>query len=344
MPEGTPVSLYTLSNHKGAQIQITNYGGIIVSIKVPDKAGKIEDVTLGFDSLEGYLSETYLKENPYFGAIIGRYANRIAKGRFSLEGHTYKLAQNNGENHLHGGRRGFDKVVWQAQTFQREQEAGLVLQYTSPDGEEGYPGALSVTVVYTFNSENELKMEYKASTTKTTVLNLTNHAYFNLTGNKRDILEHRLMIQADAFVETDQASIPTGKLQEVAGTPFDFRETATIGKSIQEEHQQLLWGIGYDHTWVLGKKGDMKLAARLEDPQSGRTLEVLTTEPGVQLYTGNYLNGKLQGKGGVAYAHRWGLCLETQHYPDSPNQPHFPSTILKPGEVYESATVYKFSV
>ena len=343
---GTQVYLYTLTNANGVEAKITTYGGIITSLKVPDKEGKLEDVVLGFDSLEGYTQDLYLKENPYFGAIIGRYGNRISNGRFSLNGQEYKLATNNGPNHLHGGKRGFDKRVWQAEELQGEQDVSLRLRYTSEDGEEGYPGTLAVTVTYTLTNNNEIKIDYSATTDKDTPVNLTNHSYFNLTGNaRRDILEHQVMLNADRFVPIDEDFIPTGELQQVEGTPFDFNKPTAIGERIKQESRQLVNGKGFDHTFVLkGTEGELALAATVYEQNSGRYMEVFTTEPGVQLYTGNFLNGNLTGKGGVAYQHRWGLCLETQHFPDSPNQPKFPSVVLKPGQTYKTSTVYKFMV
>lgn len=344
--EGTPVDLYTLTNNQGIEAKITTYGGTVTSLKVPDKEGKLEDVVLGFDSLEGYTEDLYLEENPYFGAIIGRYGNRIHRGRFSLNGKEYKLATNNGPNHLHGGNRGFDKKVWKAEEFQSAQGVGLQLKYVSQDGEEGYPGTLTVAVTYTLTSADELKIDYTATTDKDTPVNLTNHSYFNLTGNaRRNILDHQVMVNADRFVPVDEGFIPTGELQQVEGTPFDLREPTSIGKRIDQDHQQLVNGKGYDHTFVLkGAEGEMALSATVYEQSSGRYLEVFTTEPGVQLYTGNFLNGNLVGKGGVAYQHRWGLCLETQHFPDSPNQPQFPSVLLKQEETYKTSTVYRFSV
>lgn len=339
--DGQQVDLYTLTNSKGMEVAITNYGGIVVSLKAPGRGGQFADVVLGFDSLDGYL-----QGHPYFGAIIGRYGNRIAKGRFKLNGVEYKLATNNGENHLHGGIKGFDKVVWEARDVSTPQAAALELKYTSKDGEEGYPGNLAVTVVYTLTEDNELKIDYSATTDKDTVVNLTNHSYFNLAGEGNgDILGHEMMINADAFTPVDAGLIPTGELKKVEGTPFDFRKPVAIGARINADDQQIRYGKGYDHNFVLNRKGSgLELAARVVEPKSGRVMEVLTTEPGIQFYSGNFLDGSVKGKGGKAYQHRYGFCLETQHFPDSPNKPKFPSTVLKPGEKYQTTTVYRFSV
>ena len=291
---------------------------------------------LGFDAPEGYLKNN----TPYFGAVIGRYGNRIAKGRFSLNGREYRLALNNGENHLHGGIKGFDKVVWGAREVKRG--PALALNYVSKDGEEGYPGNLSVSVVYTLTDNNELKIEYSATADKTTILNLTNHTYFNLAG-EGSILNHEVMINADRFTPVDQGLIPTGELRSVKGTPMDFTQPAAIGARIEQQDEQLLLGKGYDHNFVLNGGGAPALAARVYEPVSGRVLEVYTTEPGVQFYTGNFLDGSIKGKGGQVYQRRYGFCLETQHFPDSPNKPDFPSTVLKPGEKYATTTIFKFS-
>lgn len=341
---GETVELYTLTNNNKTEVRITNYGGIVVSLKVPDRAGKVEDIVLGFDGLEAYLQELYQQENPYFGAIIGRYGNRIAGGKFTLNSKKYTLATNNGPNHLHGGKQGFDKRVWAADPFITESGVGVKLRYRSPDGEEGYPGTLTTEVSYTLTSDNALRIDYTATTDGETPVNLTNHSYFNLRGNADgDILDHELMIKADRFVAIDKDSIPTGELASVAQTPFDFREPKRIGQQLTATHEQLSNGRGFDHTFVLqGRPGSLQLAAAVYEPTSGRYLEVLTTEPGVQFYTGNFLKGNLIGKGGVAYRHRFGLCLETQHFPDSPNQPLFPSTILQPENTYQTTTVYKF--
>jgi len=334
---GQSTELYTLTNANGLIVKITNYGGIVTSILAPDSEGKLEDIVLGFDSLQPYLDG-----HPYFGALIGRYGNRIAKGQFELDGETYTLATNNGENHLHGGLQGFDKVVWNAQPMPSDSSASLQLTYRSPDMEEGYPGNLDVTVVYTLTNADELHIAYEATTDQKTIVNLTNHTYFNLTGGaERDILGHELMIDADQFIPVDETLIPTSELRPVAGTPFDFRTPTAIGERIDMENEQLKIAGGYDHCWVLNGEG-MRLVARVHEPVSGRTVEVHTEEPGVQFYSGNFLDGSLTGKGGIVYEHRYGLCLETQHYPDSPNQLDFPSVILEPGETYSTRTIYTF--
>lgn len=336
--DGEPIQLYTLTNANGMQVRATNYGGIITHLFVPDAEGNLEDVVLGYDSVDGYLDES-----PYFGAIIGRYGNRIADGEFSLDGETYTLATNNGPNHLHGGERGFDKVVWDATTFDEGNERGISFTYTSPAGEEGYPGTLNARVTYTLNDNDELIFDYYATTDEATPVNLTQHTYFNLAGvGEGDILDHRIMINADAYTPVDSTLIPTGDLATVDGTPFDFTEATPIGARIEEDDQQLDYGLGYDHNFVLnGQAGEMKLAARVTEPTSGRIMTVRTTEPGLQFYTGNFLDGSLTGKD-VAYDHRTGFCLETQHFPNSPNQGDFPSTILRPGEEYTTRTVYAF--
>lgn len=342
--EGQEVTKYTLTNTNGMQVEIMNYGGIILSLKVPDRDGEMEDVVLGYDTLAEYEAE-----NPYFGALIGRYGNRIAKGRFMLDGEEYTLATNNAPNHLHGGDRGFDKVVWQARSSGRLSDGNptLWLSYVSEDGEEGYPGTLSSEVRYELTPSNELVIHYRAKTDAPTPVNLTQHSYFNLSGNaRRDILDHKLLINSDRYTPVDATLIPTGELAPVEGTPFDFREAKAIGLEIGDDDQQLEFGLGYDHNWVLNQQvpGEMGYVATLTDPESGRVLEIMSTEPGLQFYSGNFLDNSLTGKGGVTYAHRWGLCLETQHFPDSPNQPDFPSTILRPGDTYETTTVWTFSV
>lgn len=336
---GEAVELYTLRNANGIETSITNYGGIVVTLKTPDRRGTAADIVLGFDSLDGYL-----KEHPYFGAIVGRYGNRIAKGGFTLNGRQYRLARNNGPNALHGGIRGFDKVVWKASEVTAGGAPALELRYTSTDGEEGYPGTLQVKVVYALTADNELKIDYSATTDKDTVVNLTNHSYFNLAGQgDGDITGHSLSIEADRFTPVDATLIPTGELKPVEGTPFDFRKPADIGARIAAQDTQIKYGKGYDHNFVLnGTAGSLRIAARVTEPKSGRVMEVLTTEPGVQFYTGNFLDGKLTGKSGKTYQHRFGFCLETQHFPDSPNKPSFPSTVLKPGGEYRSTTVYRF--
>ena len=340
-PAGQEVTLYTLANANGMVARIIDFGGIIVSLTAPDRNSKLEDVVLGFDDLAGYVGV-----HPYFGAIVGRYGNRIAKGKFSLDGKDYTLAVNNDANALHGGLEGFDKKVWDAETFEEPQGVGLKLTYVSADGEEGYPGTLTTTVTYTLTNANELKIHYLATTDAPTVLNLTNHSYFNLDGaGNGNILDHRIMINASAFTPVDETLIPTGELQPVAGTPFDFTTAKPIGQDIAVEDQQLTYGGGYDHNFVLDKPQPdvLSLAAEVYAPDSGRVMQVFTTEPGVQFYVGNFLDGSNVGKGGIAYQYRYGFCLETQHFPDSPNQPNFPSVVLRPGESYTSTTVYQFS-
>ena len=341
LPDGTPVEMFTLTNASGIEVKAITYGGIIVSVKTPDRDGRMADIVLGFDSLDGYLTA-----HPYFGAIVGRYGNRIAKGQFTLEGKTYSLAKNDGPNHLHGGLKGFDKVVWKGRSFKDARGVGVVLTRTSPDGEEGYPGNLTSTITYTLSDRNELKVDYEATTDKTTVHNITQHSYFNLAGaGSGDILGHVMIIDADRFTPVDETLIPTGELAPVEGTPLDFRKPTAIGARIGDAHEQLKRGKGYDHNFVLNRKGaGLSRAAVVVDPKSGRALEVSTTEPGVQFYSGNFLDGTIKGKGGHAYALRTGFCLETQHYPDSPNQPSFPTTVLKPGETYKSTTVFMFGV
>ena len=338
MPDGQAIDLYTLTNRNGMEVTITNYGGRVVSLLAPDRAGKVADVVLGFDDLSGYLAE-----NPYFGALVGRYANRIANGEFSLDGVEYHVPRNDGPNALHGGIRGFDKRVWTAHDVTKENPS-LELTYLSKDGEEGYPGNLSVKVVYTLTDNNELQIDYTATTDKETVLNLTNHSYFNLAGQGNgNILNHQLMINADRLTPINSTLIPTGELRPVDGTPFDFRKPAAIVPRINDDNEQLKFGKGYDHNFVVNHKDTRPvLAARVTDPESGRVMEVLTTQPGMQLYTGNFLDGTIHGKGGKVYGYRSALCLETQHFPNSPNQPNFPSAELKPGQTFHETTIYKF--
>jgi aldose 1-epimerase len=335
--DGTAVEQYTLTNSKGMKVNIITYGAIVSHILVPDRDGKVENVALGFDDLAGYLAG-----HPFFGATVGRVANRIAKGKFTLDGKEYKLAVNNGPNALHGGLKGFDKVVWKAEGQNSVDGPGVKLSYRSPDGEEGYPGNLDVTVTYTLTNQNELKIDYTAKTDKATPVNLTNHSYFNLAGPKgRDVLGHELMIAADEYTPADDTLIPTGEIKPVKGTPFDFTTPTPIGAHIGEIKGD---PGGYDLNYVLRTKGKVaEVAARVYEPKSGRVLEMFTTEPGVQFYTGNFLDGKLKGSGGMVYKKQTGFCLEAQHYPDSVNQPKFPSTILKPGQTYTQTTVYKFS-
>lgn len=338
LTDGREADLYTLRNGDGMEAKITNYGGIIVSLMVPDKDGKFGDVTLGMDSLAGYE-----KGVPYFGALIGRYGNRIAKGKFTLDGQAYTLATNNMGNHLHGGLKGFDKVLWTATPVAGDEPA-LKLAYTAKEDEEGYPGNLKVEVTYTLQKDNALRIDYKATTDKPTVVNLTNHSYFNLAG-RGDILSHEVTLNADRFLPVDQTLIPTGELKPVAGTPFDFTKSTVVGKRINDSSDvQIKYGLGYDHAWILSDSSKLsKLAATVYEPTTGRVMEVFTTEPAVQFYTGNFLDGTLTGKGGVVYQKRTGLCLETEHYPDSPNQPRFPTTTLRPGETYQTTTTYTFS-
>ena len=336
LPDGTPVEQYTLTNSKGAFCKIITYGGIVTELHVPDKNGKLGDVVLGFDNLD-----QYLKGHPYFGAITGRFANRIAKAKFTLDGKTYSLAVNNGPNHLHGGLKGFDKVVWKATPTHSKDSATLQLTYTSPDGEENYPGTLKTTVTYIWTDKNELRIDYEAATDKPTILNLTNHSYFNLAG-AGDILGHELTVKAANFTPTDDTLIPTGEIKPVQGTPLDFTKTKAIGEDIQplvdQPHR------GYDHNFVLDDKGrGITLAARASESKTGRVMEVLTDQPGIQLYTGNFLQ-ETPGKAGQTYRQNSGFCLETQHFPDSPNHPNFPSTVLRPGATYRTTTVYRFSV
>jgi len=336
-PDGQAVELFTLKNSHGLEARIMTWGAALVSLKVPDAQGHSGDVVLGFDDLDGYLKQDY-----FFGKVVGRYANRIARGRFTLDGKVYKLYVNNGLNSLHGGQRGFDKRVW---TPLHADGHTLELQYTSKDGEEGYPGTLVVTVRYTVAEDNELRIDYTATTDKDTVLNLSNHSYFNLGGaGNGTILDEDLQINADRFTPVDSGLIPTGELRSVAGTPMDFRQPTRIGARIDSDDQQLKFGRGYDHNWVLNKSdAALTLAVRVHDPRSGRVMEVLTTEPGVQFYTGNFLQGPINGKDGQVYQHRAALCLETQHFPDSPNHPAFPTTELKAGQTYRSATIFRFS-
>ncbi len=332
--ENKDVFLFTLVSENKMKVSLTNYGGIVTSILVPGKDGKMDDVVLGFDSLAAYTAT-----HPYFGCLVGRYANRIAAGIFDLEGKSYVLAANNGENHLHGGISGFDKKVWDAREYREGEEAGVELTYTSPDGEEGYPGELKVRVIYTLTPSNELKIRYFAETNKPTPVNLTYHGYFNLAGEGNgDILEHELMINADRYTVVNPQLIPTGELRNVTGTPMDFRQLKPIGKDMS--------GVdgGYDHNFVLNTSGKLAKAAELRENTTGRVMEVFTDQPGIQFYGGNFLDGTLTGKGGKKYNKHYGLCLETQHFPDSPNQPAFPNTILRPGEIFTSVTVYRFGI
>jgi aldose 1-epimerase len=341
LADGNRVDLFILTNSRGTEVRIMNYGGTIVSCRTADRDGRLEDIVLGFDSLDDYL-----ERSRYFGCIVGRYANRIAAGKFALNGKTYTLATNNGPNHLHGGTRGFDKFAWAAEGFEDQHGSGVRLTRTSPDGEEGYPGKLDVTVTYTLNDSNALTIEYGAVTDAPTPVNLTNHSYFNLKGaGAGDILDHHLTLHASAYTPTSSTLIPTGEIASVERTPFDFRRETAIGSRIDADHVQLRHAGGYDHNFVVdGSAADLRPAADVWEPTSGRTLAVSTTQPGIQFYSGNFLTGTLKGKGGRVYAKRGGLCLETQHFPDSPNQPKFPTTILKPGERCASSTVFTFGV
>jgi aldose 1-epimerase len=340
--DGKAVDVFTLTNGHGVELQAMTYGAIILSLKIPDRTGRIVDVVLGFDSPDGYV---HTPPPPYFGALIGRYGNRIAKGKFTLEGKTYTLATNNGPNHLHGGNKGFDKVMWNAESRNSGEGVSVVFTRTSPDGEEGYPGTLPVRVTYTLTDKNELVVDYHATTDKATPVNLTQHSYFNLAGDgSGDILAQELTINADRYTPVDDTLIPTGEVAPVNGTPFDFRKPTAIGARIAQDNPQLKNGKGYDHNWVLNRTGSgLELAARLKDPQSGRTMEIRTTEPGLQFYSGNFLDGTITGKAGHTYKFRSGMCLETQHFPDSPNHSNFPSTILRPGQNYDTKTVFAFS-
>jgi aldose 1-epimerase len=339
--DGRPVDLYTLTNSNGMEVRAMTYGGIIVSMRVPDKDGKIADVVLGHDKVDGYLVNP-----PYFGAIVGRYANRIANGTFTLDGVKYTLAKNDGPNSLHGGTVGFNKVIWEAREFKNTKGVGVSFSYLSKDGEEGYPGNLKVKVTYTLTDNNQLILDYEATTDKATPINFSQHSYFNLAGEgSGDILGHEVMLNADRFTPVDKTLIPTGELRAVQGTPLDFTKSTKIGAHINDSYEQLAVGRGYDHNFVLNRKGaGLELAARAYEPTSGRVLEVYTTEPAVQFYSGNFLDGSITGKHGHVYKLRNGFCLETQHYPDSPNHPDFPSTILKPGTTFHSETIFKFSV
>jgi len=332
--DGTPVVIYTLRNRRGSEARITNYGGILVSLKAPDKNGRFDDIVLGCDTLDGYLKNT-----AYLGALVGRYCNRIAAGKFTLDGKTYTLATNNGPNHLHGGLTGFDRVVWKAEV----DGAKLKLSYLSKDGEESYPGNLSVTATYTLTDDNALQLEFTAVTDKPTLCNLTGHSYFNLRGSG-DILGHAIEINAEKFTPVDDNLIPTGELRPVAGTPFDFRRPTAIGARINSADEQIKLGNGYDHNWVLDKPaGKLGLAACVHEPATGRVMELFITAPGMQFYTGNFLDGSITGKGGRPCQFREAFCLEPQHFPDSPNHPEFPSTVLRPGETCRHTIIYKFS-
>ncbi|MEX0315189.1 MAG: aldose epimerase family protein [Allomuricauda sp.] len=339
--DGKQVTLYKLTNKSGMSVGIINYGATVTSIEVPDKKGIFGDVVLGHNNIGDYE-----EKSDYFGCIVGRYGNRIAHGKFSLDSIQYSLHLNNNGHSLHGGEKGFDKRVWDAKSFQNGDELGVELSYTSTDGEEGYPGALKCLVTYTLMTDNSLRIDYSATTDKTTVVNLTNHSYFNLKdGGESSILDHQLQIKASHYTPVDSGLIPSGELASVESTPFDFRNPTAIGDRIADKHPQLDFGLGYDHNFVFDKPEEsMELVAKVTEQQTGRTLEVLTTEPGVQFYSGNFLDGTITGKRDITYNHRTGFCLETQHFPDSPNQPHFPTTVLKPGDTYQSTTIYRFKV
>jgi len=340
LPDGAAVEQYTLKNTGGMEVRVLTYGGIITSIRVPDRNGKLGDVVLGYDSIDGYV-----KNPPYFGAIIGRYANRVGKAQFTLDGKTYKLAANNDRNSLHGGLKGFDKVVWRAKEVRKSGQAGVELSHLSADGDEGYPGNLSVSVTFLLSEQNELSLDYAATTDKPTIVNLTHHDYFNLAGDgEGDVLGQVLTIHATKYTPVDPMQLPTGVLADVAGTPLDFRKPTAIGARIEAKDEQLRLGLGYDHNFVIDRqKPGLAVAATVTDPKSGRTLEVRTTEPGVQFYTANHLDGS-QGKAGHRYIKRGAFCLETEHFPDSPNRPEFPSAVLRPGEKYRSQTIFAFGV
>jgi aldose 1-epimerase len=340
-PDGTAVRLFTLTNSQGLVVQATSYGCIITSIKTPDRHGRFDDIVVGHDNLDGYLTKTR-----YFGAVVGRYGNRIAGGQITIDGKTYQLTLNNGPNHLHGGVKGFDKVVWDAKTRPDPRGVSVEFTHTSPAGHEGYPGKVDAAVVYTLTDTNELIVEYSGTTDAPTILNMTQHSYFNLSGDGAgDVMGHLLTLHASGYTPVDANQIPTGEIVPVDGTPFDFRRETVIGARIDGNDPQLTKSLGYDHNFVLARNGNgLAPAARLVDPKTGRTMDVSTTEPGVQFYSGNKLDGSMVGKGGHVYSARTGLCLETQHYPDSPNKPQFPSTIVRPGEKYRSSTVFTFGV
>ena len=340
LSDGREVSEYTLKGPSGITARIINYGATITSLHVPDRDGKMADVVLGYDTLQGYIDDS-----SYFGAVVGRYGNRIGKGRFQIDGMQYQLVLNNGENHLHGGNIGFNKVLWEAQILSDQTEPSLQLEYESADGEEGYPGTVTLKVTYTLTSEGGLRIDYEGTTDQPTVLNPTQHSYFNLSGSVTNkILDHTLIIEADGFTPVDEGLIPTGEIAGVADTPMDFRTARAIGERIDNPYEQLMFGQGYDHNWVLRHyTGQVRKIAELYEPKSGRLLTVYTDQPGLQFYTGNFLDGTAIGKGGIAYQHRTGLCLETQAFPDTPNKPQFPSVTLRPGKTYRQTTIYQFS-
>jgi aldose 1-epimerase len=337
LPDNREVSQYTIKNGAGLTAKVINYGATITSLQVPDRAGKMDDIVLGYDSLQGYMDGT-----AYFGAIVGRYGNRIGKGQFQLEGKQFQVTVNDGANHLHGGKTGFNKVLWHVNGTS---SSSIELQYFSRDGEEGYPGTVTLKVKYTLTDKNELRIDYEGTADRTTVLNPTQHSYFNLSGSfTNTILDHQLMLCADQFTPVDQGLIPTGQLVNVENTPMDFRKPVAIGARINDSYEQLLFGKGYDHNWVLrGGPGRVREAAELYEPASGRLMTVYTDQPGIQFYSGNFLDGTARGKGGISYQRRTGLCLETQAFPDTPNKPQFPQVTLRPGEVYRQTTMYQFS-
>lgn len=336
---GQPVYLYTLTNSKGSTMKVTNYGARVTSLKVPDEEGKMVDVVLGFDNLQDYLDN-----HTYFGAIVGRYGNRISDGKFTLDGEQYSLVRNNMDNHLHGGYKGFDQRVWKGEAVKTSEGASVKLNYLSKDGEEGYPGNLDVTITYTLTNDDEFVFDIEATTDEATVVNLTNHNYYNLNGAKSDAMDHELMINADRFTPIDDEWIPTGEIRPVEGTPMDFTTPTKVGSRINDDYKQLENGAGYDHNYVLNGSGTrMDLAATAYSPMSGILMKVYTDQPGVQFYSGNFLDGSLEGKNGITYEERYAICLETQHFPDSPNHPNFPSTVLRPGEEYSTTTVFDFS-
>ncbi len=339
LPDGQAVEAFTFGNASGMEVQAITYGGIITTLRVPDRNGRLDDVVLGHDNLQGYLDKS-----PFFGCIVGRYGNRIGKGQFTIDGQAYTLPINNGENHLHGGPQGFDKKNWKAEPFERADAVGVVFTHTSPDGDMGYPGTLAIEVTYTLTADNTLRFDYKATTDKATPVNLTQHTYFNLAGaGSGDVLGHEVQMQADRYTPVDKGLIPTGELASVDGTPFDFRQPTAIGARIDADHPQIAFGGGYDHNVVFVRIGTgLERVVRVHEPTTGRTMDVSTTQPGTQFYTGNFLDGTITGKGGKVYGRRAGFCLETQHFPDSPNKPEFPSTILRPGETYEQSTAYTF--
>jgi len=341
MPDGRDIDVYVLRNRTGMRASVMTYGAIVTSLTAPDRHGVLADVVLGFEALENYLGV-----HPYFGAIIGRYANRIGNATFTLDGQKYSLTENSDGHHLHGGFAGFDKALWLARPLSSRVGPKVELSHVSPDGDQGYPGRLAVAVTYSLTDDNEFRIEYRATTDRPTHVNLTHHSYFNLAGaGSRDILDHVITIDADRFTPVDAGLIPTGEVRDVAGTPMNFRSPVPIGSRIDDCDEQLRFGSGYDHNWILNRAAtELSLAARVSEPTTGRVMEVLTTEPGVQLYTGNYLDGTLTGKQGTLYGRRCAFCLETQHFPDSPNRPEFPTTVLRPGEVYETTTVYRFRV